>query len=128
MDGSSIAQSPSMKPTVRLGIAARHARDLNDIRLLKARVLDAAQLSDELIDWGAGNRNHAHEFEGALLSPDFVFSPCERANLQADADSRRGLELACREELAELPSWPDLAKCSTWAELAGVARLRESIA
>jgi hypothetical protein len=39
-----------------------------------------------------------------------------------------GLELACGDELAALPAWTDLAKCSTWAELAEVARLRESIA
>jgi len=129
MDGNcSIAQTPSIKPTVRPGIAARHARDLNDIRLLKARVLDAAQLGGELIDWGHGYRNSAHEVECALLNPEFMLSPRERANLQADADSHHGLELACRDELAALPAWTELVSGSTWAELAAVARLRDSIA
>src|SRR5258708_23609437 len=64
----------------------------------KARVLDGRQLGDDLIDWGAGLRNHAHELECALLNLEFVFASRERAALQADADSHRGLELACREE------------------------------
>jgi hypothetical protein len=130
MDGSITQASPSIKPRVRSSsaIARCHARDLRDIRLLKVRVVDAAQLGGDLIDFGYGNRDHAHKCERALLNPEFVFTSRERAALQADADSHRGLELACREELAELPLWADLAKCSTWVELAEVARLRESIA
>ena len=130
MDGISIAQTlPSIKPRVSSGssIARCHTRDLRDIRLLKTRVLDAAQLSGDLIDFGAGNRNHAHEVECALLNPEFVFSQRERANLQADADSHRGLELVCREELSELQSWADLAKCSSWKELAQEAARRDSV-
>jgi hypothetical protein len=131
MDGSSISKTlPSIKPRVRSRnmIARCHARDLRDIRFLAARVLDVAQLGGDLIDFGAGNRNHAHEVECALLNPELLFTSRERTALQADADSHRGLELACREELAEVPAWTDLAKCSTWAELAEVARLRDSIA
>jgi hypothetical protein len=124
MDGSSIAQTPSIKPTVRPGIARRHSRDIADIRMLRVRSRDAA---GDLIDFGCGNGSHAHLVECALLNPEFAFTSRERAALQADGDSHRGLELACREELAELPSWADLAKVSTWAELAEVARSRESI-
>jgi hypothetical protein len=124
MDGS-IAQAPSIKPTVRAGITARHTRDMADIRLLKTRFLDAAQLSGDLIDFGAGNRNRADELEG-LLNSDFAFTSRERADIQAGADSHRGLELACRDELAVLPSWTALAKCSSWKELAQEAARREA--
>jgi hypothetical protein len=132
MDGSvstsSIAlAATSIKPTVRPGIAVRHARDLRDIRLLKARVLDVAQLGGDLIDFGAGNRNHAHELEYALSNPSLQFTTRERADIQVDADSHRGLELACRDELAALPLWTTFAKSSTWAELAQEAARRDSI-
>ena len=126
MDGS-IAQTRVIKPTVRQRIDARHARDVKDIRLLKTRVLDAVQLSDDLIDFGAGNRNRADELEG-LLNSDFAFTSRERADLQAGADSHRGLALACRDELAAIPSWVDLAKCSSWKELAQEAARREATA
>ena len=124
--GSISPAATSIKPRVRRYSAARNARDLRDVRMLKVRVLDAAQLSDDLICFGAGNRNHAHELECALLKPEFVFTPRERSNLQADADSLRRLELACREELAALPAWSDLARRSTWAELAREAVRREA--
>jgi hypothetical protein len=133
MDGSvstgsiALAATP-IKPTVRPGIAARHARDLNDIRLLKTRVLDAAQLGGDLMDFGAGNRNSAVELEQALTDPRFEFTPRERANAQAEIDSCRGLELACRDELSALSAWAELAKCSTWADLAQEAARRELIA
>jgi hypothetical protein len=126
MDGS-IAHAPSIKPTVREGIAGRHARDLADIRNLKARVLDAVQLSGDLIDFGAGNRNRADELEG-LLNSDFAFTSCERADIQAGADSHGRLALACRDELAALPAWSDRAKLSSWKELAQEAARREAIA
>ena len=126
--GSITAVATPIKPTVRPGIAARHARDLNDIRLLKTRVLDAAQLGDVLIDFGAGNRNGAVELELALINPQIEFTSRERENAQAEIDSCRGLELACRDELAALPAWAAVAKYATWAQLAQEAARREAIA
>jgi hypothetical protein len=125
--GSITPTATSIKPRVRSGseIARCHARDLRDIRMLRVRSRIAA---DDLIGSGAGYRNEAHELECALRNQSFDFTLRERANLQADADSHRGLELACRDELAELSSWADLAKCSSWKELAQEAARRESIA
>jgi hypothetical protein len=101
---------------------------MNDVRMLKMRVSDATALSTELIDWGAGNRNSAHEFECALRNPSFKYTPRERADIETEIDSCRALELSCRDELAELPLWADLAKCLSWGELAEAAGLRDSIA
>jgi hypothetical protein len=120
-----ISQALSIKPRVRSAsaIARCHARDLADIRMLRVRSRDA---SDGLIDWGAGNLNRASELDDALLDARFTFTPSERAALQTEADSHRGLALACRDELAALPAWADLAKRASWKELAREAAQREA--
>lgn len=76
------------------------------------------ELADELMDWGAGNSNHAEEIECGLLDPAFVFTSREREALQRDAAAYRGLDLACRDELTSLPGWADLGQRATWKELA----------
>jgi hypothetical protein len=126
--GSITPSATSIKPTVRRVTPAWHARQMSDVRMLKVRVSGAAALSDELIDWGAGNRNGVHELECALLNPEFAFTQRERADIETEIDSCRALEIACRDELAELSSWTDLAKCSSWKELAQEAARRDSIA
>ena len=128
MDGSSIAQTPSIKPTVPRYSAAKHAREANDIHMLSVRVPDASRLSDALIDWGYGYRNSARELECTLRDLSSQFTPRECLGVQAGIDSCRGLEFLCRDELAALPSWADMAKCCSWSELAQEAARRDSIA
>jgi len=115
----------SIKPTVPRAVAARHARDLNDIRMLKVRVRNVSQLGGDLIDFGAGNRNTADELNAALHNPQFQYTVRERKAIQAEIDSSLIRESACREELANVAPWTQMAKRSSWMELGGAARLRD---
>jgi hypothetical protein len=127
--GGSIAPAAtSIKPTVPRYSAAQHARDANDIHMLSARVPDPQRLSDALIDWGHGYRDRARELECTLRDLSSQLTPRECLGVQANIDSCRGLEFLCRDELAALPSWADMAKCCSWSELAQEAARRESIA
>ena len=124
VDSDSITPATaSIKPTVRRAIAARHARDLNDIRMLKVRVENATTLGDDLIDFGQGNRGIINDWEAALRQ--FHYSVRERKGIQAEIESARIREAACREELANVPHWTQMAKRSSWNELADAARLRD---
>jgi hypothetical protein len=132
MDGSSYIDSispaaaiTSIRPTVPRAVAARHTRDLNDIRMLKVRVKNVFTLGGDLIDFGAGNRNTADELSAALHMPQFQYTVRERKAVQAEIDSCLIQESACREELANVPPWEELANRLTWNGLANVARWRE---
>jgi hypothetical protein len=130
MDGSLSIDSNSptpiiaIKPTARRASAAKTARDLKDVHLLKTRVSNATVLADDLIDWGAGNRMRIGELEAVLHYPQFQFTLRERKDIQAEIESCSILESACLAELANVPSWEELATRSTWRELANVAEQR----
>jgi hypothetical protein len=126
MDGSISLDSiipamPSTRPTVRRASAARTARDLKDVRMLKVRVSNVTALADELIDWGAGNHTRIDELEAALHYPQLQFTLRERTGIKAEIESCSILESACRAELAAVPAWAELATRSTWWELADIA-------
>jgi hypothetical protein len=118
----------STKPRMRRWSAARHASAVRDVRMLKVRVRAPHSLSAELIDWGAGHSYSARGLECALKNPAFAFTPSERSAVLREVDSDRALELTCRAELAAFPAWADLAKRSSWNELAQEAARRERIA
>ncbi len=130
MDGSTSIDSTipsaitSTRPTVRRASAARTARDLNDIRMLKVRVTNVTALADELIDGGAGNHTRVGELGAALHYPLLQFTARERTDIKAEIESCSILESACRAELANVPAWAELATRSTWRELANVAEQR----
>src|SRR6266436_4411224 len=104
MDGSTSIDSTipsaitSTRPTVRRASAARTARDLNDIRMLKVRVSNVTALADELIDGGAGNHTRIGELEAALYYPQLQFTAVERRDILAEVESCSMLEIACRAE------------------------------
>jgi hypothetical protein len=114
----------STRPTVCRTSAARTARDLKDVRMLKVRVSNVTALADELIDWGAGNHTRIGELEAALHYPQLQFTVRERKGIKAEIESCSLLESACRTELANVPTWAELAMRSTWRELANVAAQR----
>lgn len=118
------AESPATKPTVRRYCAARAARELTDVLMLKVRVKDVAQLGNDLIDFGAGYRLTINEREAALLNPRFQYTAQEREDIRADIDDALICELSCRTELANIPCWEELATRSTWREMADIAAQR----
>jgi hypothetical protein len=121
---ATITTREANKPNPRRYCAARTARDLRDVRMLKVRVNSMTALADTLIDWGAGNHARVGELEAALHYPQLQFTSGERGDLLAEVESCSILETACRAELANVPTWAELATRATWLELANVAAQR----
>jgi hypothetical protein len=102
MDGPA---TTSIKPTAPRAVAARHTRDLNDIRMLKVRVKNVSTLGGDLIDFGAGNRNTADELSAAIRNPQFQYTARERKALQAEIDSSLICEAARRRAAKSWRTW-----------------------
>jgi hypothetical protein len=116
----------SIKPAVRRRYcAARAARDLKDVRMLSVRVKNPTTLGDDLIDFGAGYHASVIEWRAALLNPAFLYTARERRDIEFEIKACAACEAACREELASVPPWTQMAKDSSWKEMADVARLRD---
>jgi hypothetical protein len=131
MDGSisidSIIPQPaitSTRSTARRVTAARTARDLKDVRLLKVRVSSVTALAGDLIDWGAGNHTRVGELEAVLHYPLLQFTARERKDIKSEIESCSILESACRAELANVPAWAEVANRLSWKDLADIAAQR----